>query len=60
MAWKFDNDNLRFVAAIMVVLIVGQYMYLGVQNTQIENILYMLVAFLVGGALLSKKNNSNE
>lgn len=60
MAWKFDNNNLRFVSAILIVLISAQYMYLRVQNQQIENILYLLVAFLVGGALLGNKNKQDE
>lgn len=60
MKLKIDTNELRLVAGVMVIIICIFYMYKGVQNTQIENILYMLVAFVIGGALLNNQNNKNE
>ncbi len=55
---KMDTNELRLVAAIVLVIIAIPYLYWRVQNSGIENIMLMLAIFLVGGALLN--NNSQK
>lgn len=53
----FDQNKLRAFAGVILLLLALAYLILRSENTSIEYVMLSLAGFLVGGALLSSKND---